>query len=221
MIVRLLLNRSFRRVVPAAVLALGACASGLPVSLAPLPDRPWTVLPGDEVRVRVYREPELSGQWVVNLRGEILAPGLGRLLVAGLNADSLTALISDRYAKRIVDAIVDVGIVRSLPVLGDVTSPGVFQAEPSMTLQQVVARAGGMRVRSLRTPVVMLQKGRDGTRYSLPLDIRLDRLPLDDGDAIVVMDPSVLERWGTTLDYLYRIGLVLNVLTAVFLISKR
>ncbi len=215
------LNQLACRALPAAILLLAACAPAVTISLAPLPDRPWTVLPGDEVRVRVYREPELSGQWVVNLRGEILAPGLGRLLVAGLNADSLTGLISSRYSTRIVDAVVDVGIVRSLPVLGDVASPGVYQAEPAMTLQQVVAKAGGMRVRSLRTPVALLQKGRDGTRYSLALDQRLDRVPLDDGDAIVVYDPGVLERWNTALDYIYRVGMVLTIVSSVLVLTRK
>jgi protein involved in polysaccharide export with SLBB domain len=142
-------------------------------------------------------------------------------VVAGLNADSLTGLISSRYAGRIVDAVVDVGIVRSLPVLGDVASPGVYQAEPAMTLQQVVAKAGGMRVRSLRTPVALLQKGRDGTRYSLALDQRLDRVPLDEGDAIVVFDPGILERWGTALDYIYRVGMVLTILSSVLVLTRK
>lgn len=195
MTVRSSLSRIARRALPAALVALVACIPRTPVSIAPLPDRPWTVLPGDEVRVRVYREPELSGQWVVNGKGEVFIPGLGRIMAAGMTADSLGAQITAGFGKRIVDAIVDVGIVRALPVLGQVHLPGVFQIEPAMTVQQAVAKAGGIRSNSLQTPTYLLQKGRDGTRYALAADLRLDRVALDEGDAIMVIDPSFLERY--------------------------
>lgn len=215
------MNRLVHRAVPAVFLVLAACASRTPVVLAPLADHPWTVLPGDEVRVRVYREPELNGQWVVNSRGEILLPGLGRQMVAGLTVDSLSQFITAGYSQRIVDAVVDVGIIRSLPVLGDVQSAGVYNVEPTMTLQQLVAKAGGLRVRSLRTPVIQLKKARDGTRYALAADQRLDRLPIEDGDAIWVVDPGVLERFGTTLEYIYRIGMVITIIAQVLLLAKK
>lgn len=215
------MNRLVHRAVPAAFLVLAACASRTPVALAPLADHPWTVLPGDEVRVRVYRELELNGQWLVNSRGEVMLPGLGRQMVAGLTVDSLTDLITAGYTKRIIDAVVDVGLSRMIPVIGDVAAPGVFAAEPSMTLQQLVAKAGGLRVRSLRTPLIQLKKGRDGTRYALAADVRLDRVPLDDGDAIFVVDPGFLERWNSTLDAIYRVGVVITIVSQIYLLTKR
>lgn len=212
------MNRLVRQAVPAAFLVLSACASRTPVALAPLPDRPWTVLTGDEVRVRVYREPELNGQWVVNSRGDVVLPGLGRLAVAGLTVDSLTQLISSGYARRIIDAVVDVGIVRNLPVLGEVRSPGVYQVEPTMTVQLLVAKAGGLRTTSLRSPTILLQKGRDGTQYALSVDQRLDRVPVDEGDAILVVDPSSRDR---TIDSIVRYGSLVTLLMQFVLFAKR
>ena len=209
------------RLLPVAILRLAACAPRTPLALAPLPDRPWTVLPGDEVKVRVYREPELSGQWVVNGKGEVFVPGLGRIMAAGLTADSLTAEITTGYAKRIVDAIVDVSIVRTLPILGQVRSPGTYQVEPTMTVQQLVAKAGGIRGTSLQTPTVLLQKGRDGTRYSLAADLRLDRVALDEGDAVIVIDPSFLERWNPWITSLLWLGSAINVVLGILLYAKR
>ncbi len=191
------------------------------MALAPLPDRPWTVLPGDEVKVRVYREPELNGQWVVNGKGEVFVPGLGRIMAAGLTADSLSGLITAGYSKRILDAIVDVGILRSLPVLGQVHGPGIYQAEPTMTVQQIVAKAGGIRGTSLQTPTFLLQKGRDGSRYSLAADLRLDRVSLEEGDAIIVVDPSFIERWSPWAQTLNQFGSVINIVLTMLLFSKR
>jgi protein involved in polysaccharide export with SLBB domain len=189
--------------------------------LAPLPDRPWTVLPGDEVRVRVYREPDLSGLYVVNGKGEVFIPGLGRITAAGMTADSLSAHITGGYTRRIINAIVDVGLVRSVPVLGQVVSPGVYQAEPTMSVQQIVAKAGGIRGRSLQIPTILLQKGRDGTRYSLSADLRLDRVALDEGDAIVVMDPSFVERWLPWVVTFNQFATGISVLLTILLFSKR
>ena len=216
--VRVFMNRLVRQAVPTAFLVLAACAPRTPVSLAPLPDRPWTVLPGDEVRVRVYREPELNGQWVVNGRGEVQLPGLGRMVVVGLTVDSLTELISRGYSRRIIDAVVDVGIVRSLPVLGEVRSPGVYAAEPTMTVQQLVARAGGLTGTSRRMPTILLQKGRDGTRYALSVDQRLDRVPIDDGDAVLVLDPSAWER---RIDSIVRYGTLVTLALQIAMFSRR
>lgn len=221
MTVRLPQHTSPRRLLSLAVILLAACAQKAPLVLAPLPDRPWTVLPGDEVRVRVYREPELSGQYVVNGKGEVFVPGLGRILAAGMTADSLSAHITNGYTKRIIDAIVDVGLLRSMPVLGQVHSPGVYQAEPTMSVQQIVAKAGGIRGTSLQTPTFLLQKGRDGTRYSLAADVRLDRVALDEGDAIVVVDPSFLERWGPRLQVMnYFVGTI-SIIASILLLSKK
>lgn len=189
--------------------------------LAPLPDRPWTVLPGDEVKVRVYREPDLSGQYVVTGKGDVFIPGLGRIVAAGMTADSLSTTITNGYARRIVDAIVDVGLVRSLPVLGQVQSPGVYQAEPTMSVQQVVAKAGGVRGTSLRTPTYLLQKGRDGTRFALAADLRLDRVALDEGDAIIVVDPSFVEKWAPWVMTFNQFASGLSVAISLILLSKK
>ncbi len=210
-----------RRLLPlAGILLAAACAAKTPLIMTPLPDRPWTVLPGDEVKVRVYREPELSGQYVVNGRGELFIPGLGRIIAAGMTADSLSGHITSGYTRRIIDAIVDVGLVRSLPVLGQVQSPGVYQAEPTMSVQQIVAKAGGIRGKSLQTPTFLLQKGRDGTRYSLAADLRLDRIALDEGDAIVVEDPSFIERWAPWISTFNQFASGISILLTVLLLSK-
>jgi protein involved in polysaccharide export with SLBB domain len=86
-----------------------------------------------------------------------------------------------------------VGIVRNLPLLGDLKAPGVYAAEPTWTVQQALARAGGLPS-NRRDAEVYLRKGRDQREYRLAIDARLDRLPLEDGDALVAIDPSFAAR---------------------------
>jgi protein involved in polysaccharide export with SLBB domain len=203
------------------VAVLAACGSRVPTVLAPLPDRPWLVLPGDEVTVRVYREPDLSGQYIVTAKGDVFIPGIGRVPAAGMTADSISSVITSAYTKRIKDAIVDVGLVRSVPVLGQVVSPGVYQAEPTMSVQQIIAKAGGVRGTSLKAPTYLLQKGRDGSRYTLAADLRLDRVALDAGDALVVVSPSWIERSAPGIGTLNQFAGALSIFVSVLLIAKK
>lgn len=218
---RLLPKNLSRIAIPLAAVLLSGCAPKVPVMMAPLPDRPWTVLPGDQLRVRVYREPDLSGQYLVNGKGEVYVPGIGRILAAGMTADSLTQFITNAFSKRILDAVIDVGLVRSIPVLGQVKTPGVYDAEPSMSVQQLVAKSGGIRSSSLETPTYLLRKGRDGTRYSLASDLRLDRIALDEGDAIVVVDPSFLEHYGPWIQTAAIFTGMLQIILTIFLLQKK
>jgi protein involved in polysaccharide export with SLBB domain len=140
------------------------------------------------------------------------------LAVAGLTVDSITQLISGGYSRRIIDAVVDVGIVRNLPVLGEVRSPGVYQVEPTMTVQLLVAKAGGLRGTSLRSPTILLQKGRDGTQYALSVDQRLDRVPVDEGDAVLVVDPST---WDRRVDSIVRYGSIVTLALQIVIFARQ
>jgi hypothetical protein len=90
-----------------------------------------------------------------------------------------------------------------------------------MSVQQIVAKAGGIRGTSLQTPTYLLQKGRDGTRYSLAADLRLDRVALDEGDAIVVVDPSFVQRWAPWIMTFNQFASGISILLSVLLLSKR
>jgi len=210
-----------RALLAALLMLTAACGGGRStVELRPLPDHPWTVLVGDEVRIRVYREPDLSGQFLVNTQGVIQLPGLGKLPVIGLSVDSLTTVITAMYERRVVNAIVDVGIVRSLPIIGDVKSPGVYAAEPTWTVQQALARAGGLQSNK-RDVQVFLRKGRDQSEYRLSVDSRLDRLPLEDGDALVFVDPSFAARNASTMDLVTRTATLSMLVIQIILLGRK
>ena len=87
-----------------------------------------------------------------------------------------------------------------------------------MTVQQLVARAGGLTGTSRRMPTILLQKGRDGTRYALSVDQRLDRVPIDDGDAVLVLDPSAWER---RIDSIVRYGTLVTLALQIAMFSRR
>ena len=175
----------------AGLLALGACRPSAPPVTAPLPSsmlEPWTAQPGDIVRVAVWREPELSGDLLVQNDSTAIVPALGRLKLGGLTADSLNALLIERFRDRIVNTPVDVRLVRPVPVFGSVRSPGVYQVDPTSTAIQVIARAGGT-IGAEGLPRVQLLRF-DGTRINLTVEQSLGAFNLRSGDAIFVQDQS-------------------------------
>src|ERR1700677_767450 len=51
-----------------------------------------TLLPGDIVRLRIWREPDLSGDFPVDERGTVVFPKIGPTAVAAMTTDSLKHL---------------------------------------------------------------------------------------------------------------------------------
>lgn len=170
---------------------LGACGGSRSPNVAPIPAAmlaPWTTQPGDQIRVSVWREPEISGDVFVQNDGTAIFPALGRIKVGGLTADSLNALLINRFRDRIVNTPVDVVLVRPLPVFGSVRSPGVYPVDPTSTAIQLIARAGGT-VGAEGLPRVQLLRY-DGTRLDLTVEQSLGAFDLKSGDAIFVQDQS-------------------------------
>lgn len=174
-----------------ALVLLGACGGSRSPKIAPIPVAmlaPWTTQPGDQIRVSVWREPEISGDVFVQNDGTAIFPALGRIKVGGLTADSLNALLINRFRDRIVNTPVDVVLVRPLPVFGSVRSPGVYPVDPTSTAIQLIARAGGT-VGAEGLPRVQLLRY-DGTRLDLTVEQSLGAFDLKSGDAIFVQDQS-------------------------------
>ncbi|MBK7907009.1 MAG: polysaccharide biosynthesis/export family protein [Gemmatimonadetes bacterium] len=180
-----------RRLFLGGILALGACRPSAPVAPTPLPQsmlRPWTTQPGDIVRVNVWREPELSGDLLVQNDSTAIVPSLGRMKLGGLTADSLNSLLITRFRDRIVNTPVDVRLIRPVPVFGSVRAPGVYPVDPTSTAIQVIARAGGT-VGAEGLPRVQLLRF-DGTKLNLTVEQSLGAFDLRSGDAIFVQDQS-------------------------------
>lgn len=174
-----------------AVSALAACRPSRPPTVAPLPAsmlQPWTTQPGDIVKINVWREPELSGELLVQNDSTAIVPSLGRLKLGGLTADSLNTLLIAKFRDRIVNTPVDVRLVRPVPVFGSVRAPGVYPVDPTSTTVQVIARAGGT-IGAEGLPRVQLIRY-DGSRMDLSVEQSLGAFNLRSGDAIFVQDQS-------------------------------
>src|SRR3954468_5685594 len=100
--------------------------------------------PGDLVKLVIWREPDLSGSYRVNERGVATFPKIGPLPVNRISTDSLESLLVSSYAAYLQNPSIDVTFLRRVNVLGEVKSPGLYDVDPTMTVNDVLALAGGV-----------------------------------------------------------------------------
>jgi polysaccharide export outer membrane protein len=123
----------------------GTNTSAIPVSQEMHNDRLGI---DDSFAVRVYGEPDLSGNYRVATDGTIDFPLAGRIVVKGLNISE----VQQEIVKRLKDGYllnpqVTVMITewnsRKVSVLGQVVRPGAVAYFPNMTIVDAIASAGG------------------------------------------------------------------------------
>lgn len=144
---------------------------------------------GDVLRVVVFREKELSGDFLIDARGYVQIPGVGVLQVAGLEPqEAQERIVEGMRARGFEKPEVAVQAQVRVSVLGEVRQPALYPTEPGTSLLQLLTIAGGPTERAnLRATRVV----RDGRVFVVDLESGLaggaaGRIVLYSGDYIVV-----------------------------------
>jgi polysaccharide export outer membrane protein len=191
-------RRAGRRVIPALVVicvSLAARASAFAQEpRTPAPSQASVVLnPGDRVKLKIWREPDLSGDFDVDQDGIVAFPKLGRIDVRTISTDSLRRLLLTRYAESLRNPSVEVTVLRRVNVLGSVKNPGLYYLDPTTTVADALAMAGGVSPEGKQDRVQLV---RDGKRLPVELsrDSRLADSPMQPGDQLRVPMRSWFSR---------------------------
>lgn len=99
--------------------------------------------PGDVVRVKIWREKDLNGDYMVDEGGRLILPLLGSRQVAGIPWATLHDSLLSAYGRELKAPSVILIPMRRVFVMGEVTKPGTYLADPTLTLAGAVALAGG------------------------------------------------------------------------------
>ena len=158
-----------------------------------------TLKPGDVVRLKIWREPDLSGDFLVDERGSVVVPKLGRVQVVGLSPDSLKSQLIGSYSVYLRNPSIDVVLLRRITILGGVRNPGLYPVDPTMTLADAYALAGGIAPEG-KLDEVQLVRGTQRTTYKISGATRIGDTPLRSGDQLYVPTRSWLARntWAVT-----------------------
>lgn len=130
--------------------------------------------------INTTTQPTLQ-QYLVNNKGEIDFPVLGRLQVGGLTKNQAEDLIRERLTPYLKEApIVTVRMANyKISVLGEVTRPGTFTvSNEKVNVLEALAMAGDMTVYGVRTNVKLIREDADGKREIKELDLTKSDLVL-------------------------------------------
>jgi polysaccharide export outer membrane protein len=187
----------------AAVAALSACADtrggsipynvsnfGTPDSpAAAMVDPTYKIAPMDTLTVRVFGMPDLTGDYQVDLLGNISMPLIGDVAAANLTPAQLDDILTHKYGvKYLQNPDISVGVKSAaghmLTVDGAVRKGGAFPVMGPMTLMQAVALAGGADDETANMHRVAIFRTIDGQREAAAFDL----LSIQHGE---MKDPAV------------------------------
>lgn len=142
---------------------------------------------GDELRVTVFGEPDLSGQYVLDGTGMLSLPLIGQISALDLTISEFQTAIEARYADGYLRAPrvnAEVMNYRPFYILGEIRSPGEYPYADGLTVMNAIATAGGFTYRANET-VIMIKSADDAEEYRVRLNPSTRLLP---GDTIRVVE---------------------------------
>jgi polysaccharide export outer membrane protein len=135
----------------------------------------------------------LSGDYSVNALGHVVLPRLGDVQVASMPADSLQTLLTDHYRVYLNNPSIEVLVLRRVTVTGAVRNPGVYPLDPTLTVTDAIALAGGPAPDGKRDKVELHRSGK-----VIEADLRSDAMvadsPIQSGDQLYVPTKAWLSR---------------------------
>jgi polysaccharide export outer membrane protein len=140
---------------------------------------------GDVIRVRIWREPDLSGEFRVDEQGNAVFPKIGTVSVLGLQPDSLKARLIASYSSYLRNPAIEVVPLRRITILGGVRNPGLYPVDLTMTLADAFALAGGVSP-DAKPDQVELVRGGERTRFKISNETRIADTPVRSGDQLYV-----------------------------------
>ncbi len=131
-------------------------------TIATANDTDYRLGSGDKVRVTVYGEPDLSGEFFVTGSGLVSLPLVGEVKAAGLKVgefqEAVQRALSDGYLKEPRVSAEVLGF-RPFYILGEVTKPGTYPYTSGLTVLNAVATAGGYTYRADKKQVFIKRDG--------------------------------------------------------------
>lgn len=132
---------------------------------------------GDKVRLTVYNEPALSGDFSVSADGALSLPLIGDISVLNKSTSEAAKLIQTKLGDGYLrDPKVSMEVVTYRPffILGEVKSPGQYPFSSGLTVMNAIATAEGFTPRAERKSVYIRRLGAVGEeQYRLTPDLRV------------------------------------------------
>ena len=171
---------------------LVAAPVGLPAQAQDTAADP-AVLPGDLVSLEVWREEDLTGEFLVDQHFLVTLPLIGELHVRGETELSLRERVRVLMQVELLNPSIQVLVLKRVRVLGAVIEPGIIHVDATMSVADALASAGG-RTPTAQSSTVTLRRGGELIEIDVFEDARLSDLAVRTGDELLVPEKLWLER---------------------------
>jgi protein involved in polysaccharide export with SLBB domain len=150
-------RKAFMAIIALGAAALAACASGPAMGGPPSESagaagmNTYRLGSGDDIKVTVYGEPDLSGTFMVDGDGQITMSLIGQVIVGKQTlseaSQTLEARLKDGWLR---DPKVAIELVKGRPyyILGEVNKPGEYPFVSGLTVMNAIASAGDFTYRA-------------------------------------------------------------------------
>jgi polysaccharide export outer membrane protein len=161
---RLLLSSLPILLVSALVFPSGAAAQGQG-SL----NSDYTFSPGDHIRISVWPDSSLSGEFPIEESGVVHLPLLGPRQASGKTIEAFRAELRSAYAEDLQLPVVSVQALFRVSVLGAVRAPGVYWVDPSWGIFDLMSEASGFLEHAAEDRIVISRRNGESYRIDAAL----------------------------------------------------
>ncbi len=153
-----------------------------------------TLNPGDEIRIVVWRNLELSGDFPIAADGTIIHPLYREVQVTGVPLSTVEERLRTFLTKYVTTPQFVIQPLVKIIVMGEVRSPNIYSVPPQTTIAQALAAAGGPTERG-RLNDVRIIRDRQEIRMDVSRpDSDAGQLQIRSGDQII-MGRARISAW--------------------------
>ena len=155
----------------------------------------YHLVPGDKLRIEVYKDTQLSQSLQIRPDGKITLPLVGDVPAAGRTSLELRDTIATSLKDYITNPVVTVIVVETVPpvyyVVGEVHEPGPQPLAGQVNVLQAISAAGGFKDFAKTKDIRIQRKSATGVttlrfNYKDAIDGHVKPIFLQPGDTVIV-----------------------------------
>ena len=153
-------------------------------------DETFIITSGSTLNVLVYKDEELSRDYLVDAGGYIDMPLIGKVEVGNLTVPEATDRIEAKLKKFIREPQVNIYATGygNVYVLGEVVTPGPYQLSGKMSVLDAIGMAGGLKPTASKNRIRVIRKTNgEGSRV---IKVKLGKVLKGDMSADVLLKPG-------------------------------
>lgn len=139
-------------------------------------DQGSTFNPGDKVKVMMWRQKDITGEYQISADGNLRMPLVGAVPASGLPVDALVDTLVAYYSAYIKNPQIIVIPMFRVTILGAVKMPGSYWVSGSEKVTDLIAMAGGLGGKAV-----------------------MEKTKITRGDKVIVVNAAEFLRAGKTL----------------------